>query len=378
VTVSGKHLGLLPAAGGGIGSLAASGQAGRLIDYYLRRYALAFDHVTYFSYLNERLEQFIDDESLLARVNLVPGGSRLPYRLQALAMPLRHGRLFAACDVVRVFQATGALTALVARQAWHVPYVTTYGYDYAAFAAIEGRKLASLYLRLMQRPVLRGAAGVIVTTRDLEQIVAHYIPRERIHLIPNGVDTQMFAPQPGPDNTPPRLLFVGRLEKQKNLPALLEAVAQVQQHTPVEMKLVGSGSQEGQLKRQARQLGLAIEFAGTVSYDELPGQLNSSDVFVLPSFIEGHPKSLIEAMSCGLACVVSDCPGNRAVVNDEQTGLLFDPHQPSHLARQLLRILGDRLLARQLGLAARRQVVNDWDLTVLVEREITLLKSVAR
>jgi len=172
-------------------------------------------------------------------------------------------------------------------------------------------------------------------------------------------------------------LFVGRLEKQKNLSALIQAMAQVQAHIPARLKLIGKGSLESDLRKQAARLGVEVEFAGMVPHEHLPEELNAADVFVLPSFIEGHPKTLIEAMSCGRPCVVSNCPGNRALVRHEDTGLMFDAHDVPGLAWQLLRVLSDQELAERLGRAARERAVREWDLNRLIEREVELLKSLA-
>src|SRR3989442_2156046 len=122
-------LGLLPSIRGGLGELARTGQHSRLIDGYLRPYARAFEEVRYFSYLDESLADFSADAELLARVRVLPGGGWHPW-LYAFVLPFRHRRALAACDVVRVFQVTGVIPALVARRLYGVPFVTTYGFWY--------------------------------------------------------------------------------------------------------------------------------------------------------------------------------------------------------------------------------------------------------
>ena len=123
---------------------------------------------------------------------------------------------------------------------------------------------------------------------------------------------------------------------------------------------------------------MPVEFLGVVEQAKLPAVYASSDVFVLASFTEGHPKVLLEAMSCGLPCVASDCVGNRSLVTDGETGLLFDPHRPEDLAACLRRVLDDPALAARLGKAGRALVAERYDLSLLVAREIALVQSVAR
>jgi glycosyltransferase involved in cell wall biosynthesis len=115
-----------------------------------------------------------------------------------------------------------------------------------------------------------------------------------------------------------------------------------------------------------------------VDHAELPRWLAGADAFVLPSFTEGHPKALIEAMASGLPCIASDCPGNRSLIRDGETGLLFDPSSAAALARALERALGDPALGRALGRRARTLVCEEYDLRRLVAAEIDLLKRAAR
>jgi glycosyltransferase involved in cell wall biosynthesis len=132
------------------------------------------------------------------------------------------------------------------------------------------------------------------------------------------------------------------------------------------------------LQTLAREKNVPVEFLGVVEQATLPRVYGSSDVFVLASFTEGHPKVLLEAMACGVPCVASDCIGNRSLVTDGETGLLFDPHRPDGLAACLRRVLDDPALAARLGKAGRALVAERYDLSALVAREIALVRSVAR
>ncbi|MBI2494813.1 MAG: glycosyltransferase family 4 protein [Candidatus Rokubacteria bacterium] len=141
--------------------------------------------------------------------------------------------------------------------------------------------------------------------------------------------------------------------------------------------LVGAGSLESALRAEAAAAGVAVECPGVVDQRRLPELYAGADAFVLASFTEGHPKVLLEAMSAGVPVVASDCAGNRSLVADGRTGLLFDPHRPEELADRLGRVLGDAALAAALARAGREQVVARYDLAALVAREIELVRSVA-
>jgi glycosyltransferase involved in cell wall biosynthesis len=134
------------------------------------------------------------------------------------------------------------------------------------------------------------------------------------------------------------------------------------------------------LRERARSLGALerVEFRGVVDQRVLPQAYVEADAFVLPSFTEGHPKALIEAMACGLPCIVSNRGGNLSLVQDGVTGLHFDPDRPGELAERLRRVRDDRALSARLGNAARAEAVARYDLGALVDREIALLRDLAR
>lgn len=365
-------LGLLPAIRGGLGELAATGQHSRLLEGYFRPYARAFEGVRYFSYLDESLETYTRDPEILARVRLFPGRGWHPW-LYAFAMPLLYRREFRGCAVLRVFQATGVIPALLAKRLFGIPFVTTYGFWYSRLA----RTWVTAWLRRLVEAIgLPAADAVIVTTPQLAAHVAVRVDAARIHLIPNGVDTALFRPAPREPRPVKDILFVGRLSQEKNLDALLEAAVKLAGRLSIRLTFVGEGPQRERLEGATRRLEIPARFLPFVDHRMLPGFFAAADAFVLPSFTEGHPKVLLEAMSCGLPCVASNVGGNREVLTDGETGLLFDPGDPAALAEQLERVLSHEELARTLGWRARARVMESYDLTVLVQREIGLLRRV--
>ena len=365
------RVGLLPALGGGVRALAQTGQQSRLVDGYFRPYAQAFGEVSYFSYLPETLAEFTDDPELRARVRLLAPARPIARGRRAVEIPFRHAAELRACRVLRVFQITGVIPALIARRRFGVPYVTTYGFWYAALSRRGPKRVLKA---VVERMGLRHASAVIATTRELAARAARLAPR--VELIPNGVDTDRFRPGGAPRSPGrKRILYVGRLSAEKNLSTVIAATALLGDR--VSVTLVGAGPLADELREQAQAAGVAVEFRGVVDQRELPAVYAAADAFVLASFTEGHPKVLLEAMASGVPCVASDCAGNRSLVTDGRTGFLFDPRAPRALADRLSRVLDDPGLARRLTDAARQEVVDRYDLRVLVRREIALVLRVA-
>jgi phosphatidylinositol alpha-mannosyltransferase len=284
-----------------------------------------------------------------------------------------HTAELAACAALRVFQLTGAIPALIARARFGVPYVVTYGFWYARLSRSGPKRWLKAAL---ERIALARAAAVIATTPELAARARRFA--SRVELIPNGVDTTAFAPASDRalDGRPPRIVYVGRLSPEKNLPTLVDAASRLRR--PVRLVLVGGGPEEARLRAQARACRVDVDFRGVVDQGALPAVYREADAFVLASFTEGHPKALLEAMSSGLACVASSCDGNRSLIDEGVTGLLFDAHRPEELADRLGRVLCDADLAARLGTAARARVVERYDLAAAVTREIELVRQVAK
>jgi glycosyltransferase involved in cell wall biosynthesis len=362
-------VGFLPALGSGLRALAETGQQSRLVEGYMRPYAEAFGEVLYFSYLPESLDEFTSDQALLERVRVLAPGRPVSRGRRAVTMLGAHAADFRRCGALRVFQITGVIPALLAKARFGVPYVTSYGFWYAQLSEPGPKRLLK---GVVERLGLRHAAAVIATTEELRNRAAEMA--SRVELIPNGVDLRRFGPSGIRRARSRRVLYVGRLSPEKNLPAVIQATASA----GVDLSLAGGGPERDSLEARARALGAKVEFLGVVEQAGLPAVYAASDVFVLASFTEGHPKVLLEAMACGLPCVASDCAGNRSLVTDGETGLLFDPHRPEELTERLRRVLDHPGLAARLGEAGRALVARRYDLSTLVQREIALVRSVAR
>lgn len=361
-------VGFLPALGSGLRALAETGQKSRMLDGYMGPYADAFGEVCYFSYLAESLDEFTSEPALLDRVRVLAPLRPMSRGRRAVTMVGAHAAEFRRCRVLRVFQITGVIPALRAKRRFGTPYVTTYGFWYGQLSQPGPKRVLKA---AVERLGLRHAAAVIATTEELRARAARLAPR--VELIPNGVDLRLFQPLAAEPAHGRRVLYVGRLSPEKNL----ETVVRATDSAGARLQLAGSGPLRADLNTFARKLGAPVEFLGVVEQAKLPAIYTSSDVFVLASFTEGHPKVLLEAMACGVPCVASDCAGNRSLITDGETGLLFDPHRPKELAARLRRVFDDPALAARLGKAARTMIAERYDLSALVQREIALVSAVA-
>ena len=170
-------------------------------------------------------------------------------------------------------------------------------------------------------------------------------------------------------------MSVGNLTVNKNHRLILEAAARTGR-TDLEVVVLGKGAEEEALRRVAGERGVPLELPGIVANEQLPGWLRSADVFLMTSHSEGHPKSLLEAMSVGLPCIGTNVRGIRDILKDGETGWLCEP-APDALASLLDSVLSDESRARRVGRGARQFVLEHYDAEVVMAREIAFLKKVA-
>jgi glycosyltransferase involved in cell wall biosynthesis len=186
----------------------------------------------------------------------------------------------------------------------------------------------------------------------------------KLHIVHCGVDPARY--DRGPRERPgKRLLFVGRLAAVKGVPVLLRAFAEtLEAHPEAHLTLIGDGPERARIEALARELGLggAVRFPGYLSQDEVADELARADLFVLPSFAEGVPVVLMEAMAARLPVVATRIAGIPELVDEGVAGRLVPPGDAASLARALSDLLAEPDLRRRMGEAGREKVVAEFDL----------------
>jgi len=183
----------------------------------------------------------------------------------------------------------------------------------------------------------------------------------RLHVVHCGIDPEHFAPPEGgrARDGAMRILTVGRLDNMKGVAILVEAVGELARRgVAVTLTVVGDGPQREQLQRMAQRasVGEHVTWAGAVGQDAIRAHYHAADVFCLPSFAEGIPVVLMEAMSTGLPVVANQITGIPELVEDEVSGLLVRPGRTDLLVDALQRLAGDGDLQAQMGRAGREKV----------------------
>ncbi len=271
-------------------------------------------------------------------------------------------------------QLSGAEAVISAGRKFGRPAIVRCGWIPSAFKRLKGGRPLRSRIRdwLSEFRIFRAADAIIVTTDFYRDYVArrYLIHKRKIAVIPNFIDTDTFKPMEKKTRPRPMICFVGRFAEQKNLPALIEAVSNMN----VSLKLIGSGPMRGQIEELAKRLSVSVEMPGNMPNSELPACLAECTLFAFPSLYEGHPKALLEAMSCGLPVVVTPVTGIREMVTHGQNAYICRDTSPEAIREGIETLLADAELRERLGRHAREFVVRNFALEQILEKELVLYR----
>jgi glycosyltransferase involved in cell wall biosynthesis len=226
-----------------------------------------------------------------------------------------------------------------------------HGGGFAEFYQRCGRLRQALVRRFLER-----AAQVVVLSEQWRRWVAERVPAASVTCIPNPVSDVHLVHAPARGRM---ILYVGRLDRAKGLVDLLEALSALRLRMP-DATLVCAGDGDARtLRLEAEKLGVAdaVSFTGWIGAEQRRALMQRASVFVLPSYFEAMPMSLLEAMAARLPVIATRVGGIPDVVEDGVSGLLFEPGDVAALHRLIARVLHDPALAARLAANGRRSVM---------------------
>ncbi len=225
----------------------------------------------------------------------------------------------------------------------------------------------------MQKAVARRLPYIITVSHDSAEHIARTfnIPKERLRVVYNGIDTSIFYPAPENKRLENRLLTVtsGNIAV-KGLNYLLEAVAALRQQYPVELVVIGKGADNPAIQKLTSRLGIEnyVKFLGEISTDELAGQYRSATIVVVPSTYEGFGLPAAEAMACGAPVVATTAGALPEVVGD--AGLLVPPGDVRALVDAISALLDNREKRCSLGEAGHRRTTRNFNWRTAARRTL--------
>lgn len=356
-------IGIFLAIGESFRDFESKGQLKRILNYNIKIYSQAFDKVYIFTYADEKY-------NLPKNCELISNRFCLHRYVYAFLIPIIHYRRVRECNVLRGLQLSGGIPAGVSKVLYRKKIAINYGYNYFEFAKIERKYFQAYLYRIMKKPILSLADKIIVPSKTIAKQLRNKYGNKIIY-IPNGVDTKLFhQPKKIPNNKILQLVFIGRLEEQKNLFNLIKATKQLK--IPYRLIFFGQGSQSDQLSALAKELKVPLEIKKPIDYHTVAKTLRSCDIFILPSSNEGSSKILLEALASGCAIVASNIPQISEIVTDNKNGVLSS-QEPIALAEAINRLL-DFHIRKKFGKKARTLANDRYEINKLLVQEVNLLK----
>lgn len=268
----------------------------------------------------------------------------------------------------------GILGRLAARRLGIPAVFTAHGWAFA-----EGvPPLQRFFYRQVEKWAGRYCQRIVCVSDYDYRLACRYnvAPPGRLAVVHNGIAAEPMPPakpQEGPQ--PVRIIMVARFARQKNQILLLEAVSRLPPNRPFELIMVGDGPLLESVKGYAAGLPIAgkVHFLG--NREDVEQIMRDSDIFVLSSWWEGFPITILEAMRAGLPVVASDVGGCREAVMEGRTGFLFEPGDVLTLSQRLSQLIYDQELRRWMGEAGYERFISEFTADKMVEDTVKLYEN---
>lgn len=334
-----------------------------------------FDTIFWLTYGSQDLEiaqQLKKEGRLHASISIcqmpsffnVPGVGSWVY---SFLLPFIHRKELAASSVLKTNQIDGSWSAVISKLLFRKILIVRTGYTLSQLEnklkrLSPGRRKV---IEFIERVAYCFSDAAIVSSRhNKEYLIEKYnIDAERIFVLYNYIDVSLFSPDVNAIKYANKIVYVGRLSSEKNLKNLILAISQ----TGLTLDVYGQGELCSELKSYAALKKAKVNFMGVVPNSELPKILNRYEYYILPSLYEGMPKTLLEAMACGLVCIGTNVSGINEVIIDGVNGRLAATIESHDLLEKIKEVKrsDNSEMVKQAGV----YIKNNFSLTSIAQSE---------
>jgi colanic acid biosynthesis glycosyl transferase WcaI len=231
---------------------------------------------------------------------------------------------------------------------------------------------------------------VVVTPAFEDRLVKHWrVPQEKISVIENGVETQLFAPQPAADlrrklGVEEKFVvsYIGTMGMAHGLETVLEAASQLQRRSEIVFLMIGEGAEKERMAALARQRGLSnVRFIGQQPREKVPAYICASDICLVPLkkselFKTVIPTKMLEFMSCARPVILGVEGQARSILEEARAGIAIEPENSAALAGAISHLAANRESAQEMGRNGRDYIVRKFSRGHTAEKYIRMLEQV--
>ncbi len=293
--------------------------------------------------------------------------------LYALFVLFNYRKIFKECDILKTNQMTGSWNALLAKWLFNKPLLLRTGFTQSIFLIKQKKNPIKIYFSKLNERLMYNNCdhATIGSQKDKDYICDSYgIDPSKITVLYNYIDISLFRDLGLKREN--KIIFVGRLSAQKNLFNLIEALSK----TDLVLDIYGQGELQEELQKFSLEKNAKVNFKGVISNKDLPNILNQYKYYVLASYYEGMPKTLLEAMACGCICLGTNVEGINEVIKDEYNGFLINGTDAKALSSVLVQL--PNLLKSHDSISSNgiQTIKNKFSLNRIIEEEYRIMKNI--
>ena len=306
-----------------------------------------------------------NEVSVVSKPKYLPG--KLGDLLFSFVAVFLHLKKLKEATILKTNQMDGAWTALIASKFLKKPLFVRTGYTWSHFYkhSPHFNKLKWFIIRGLEHYACLQADIFSVTSSHDKEYLTTFCGKvsECIRIIPNYINIERFYNKKLERNSD-RLLFVGRLIKQKNLQNLIKSLKRCR----IGLDIYGNGPLKNELLDLSQRLNVDCKIYPPIANDELATVYNSYTFFILPSLYEGLPKVLLEAMACGCICIGTDVVGIKEIIRNNENGFLAKSTEVPALIEALEQLTSQKNNS-QLSENAEKTIIEGYSLNTIYRKE---------
>lgn len=306
-------------------------------------------------------------------IKIIPVYTKLKYSkynilniLKSLLIPFLLKSEIHKSTILKTNQLWGGWVPLLIKWFYKKPLIVRCGYEYLKFLVFQNKPAIKIkFVKLLSGLIYKNANKIIVASPDDKDFIEKTFRGVSAEIIvkTNWIDTNIFRIKKV-KNIKNKILFVGRLNQQKNIPFLFNALKGLD----ISLDIIGDGDQKNHLLALAKDKNINVNFLGTVPNSEMPKIYSKYPIYVLCSKYEGNPKTLLEAMACGLLVIGTDVPGINSIIINNVNGFLVKDY--NELRDTVKNLALDNFTNEIVSRNAREYIVKNCSLNNYVTSEI--------
>jgi glycosyltransferase involved in cell wall biosynthesis len=289
----------------------------------------------------------------------------------SLLIPFLRRKYLLNSDIYKTNQMLGSWSFVIAKILYKRPSLLRSGYTLSLNLGADASRWKIHVYKMIEFLAYKNCTYATVTSERDREYISKRFPLIKILVVKNYIDTKIFKP----DNTNKynnRIIFVGRLNEQKNLYELIDSLS----GTGLILDIYGNGELKKELIKYVKKGGFKVNFMGVFPNSKMPNILNKYRYYTLPSLYEGMPKTLLEAMACGLVCIGTNVSGIKEVLIDGFNGYVSDTVKSSDLSVAINKALCSK--KGMIEIQAVRSIHDFHSLDVIFDKELSIIKNILK